>query len=80
MHTACNNLRFQINHKFTATDIDGRFDLKGIAPGDYKIFAWETVEPGAWQNPNFVRPYESRGTPIRIQEDKSHEIEVKSIP
>jgi hypothetical protein len=74
------NLRFQMNHKFTSTDIDGRFDLKGIAPGDYKLFAWETAEPGSWQNPNFVREYESRGTSVRIQEDRNPEIEVKSIP
>jgi hypothetical protein len=74
------NWRFQTNHKFASTNLDGRFDLSGIAPGDYKVFAWEAAEPGSWQNPNFVRNYESRGTAIHIGEDKNYEMELKSIP
>jgi hypothetical protein len=30
-----------------------RFD--GVAPGDYKIFAWEDVQRGAWQFADFMR-------------------------
>jgi hypothetical protein len=31
------SLRFRINHKYTSTDDAGHFQLKGIAPGDYKL-------------------------------------------
>jgi hypothetical protein len=73
------NWRFQMNHKFASTDLDGRFDFSGIAPGDYQVFAWEAAEPGSWQNPDFVRDYESRGKAIHIDENKSYEMELKSI-
>src|SRR5207237_5838544 len=26
------------------TDSNGRFLMEGVAPGDYKVFAWETME------------------------------------
>jgi len=28
------------------------FELRGIAPGDYKLFSWEQVESQAWKTPN----------------------------
>jgi hypothetical protein len=30
------------------TDQYGRFDLRGVAPGSYKLFSWEKVEQGEW--------------------------------
>jgi len=74
-----NNLRFQINHKVITTDIDGRFQLNGIAPGDYKLFAWEQAERGSWQDPEFVGKYESQGKTIHVDEGSKLSIEVNSI-
>jgi len=45
-------LRF---HKEDHTDQYGRFTIKGIAPGRYKLFAWEDVEEGAYQDPEFIK-------------------------
>src|SRR5712692_2940455 len=35
-------------YKGITTDQYGRFTIKGIAPGGYKLFAWEDVEEGAY--------------------------------
>jgi len=44
------------------SDSDGKFSIKGIAPGEYKLFAWErTVWLGARQNPAFIAKYEELG-------------------
>jgi hypothetical protein len=59
-----------------STDAAGRFHLRTIAPGDYKLFAWEYVEPGAWHDPQFLAPYEQFGEPIRINEGKNPEARV----
>jgi len=32
------------------------------------LFAWQRVEPGAWQDPDFMSPFESRGVPVRVDE------------
>lgn len=54
------------------TDQTGKFSLKGIVPGEYKLFAWEQVEFGAYQDPDFLKPYESKGESVSIKEN-AHE-------
>jgi hypothetical protein len=73
-------LRFHINHKNTTTNADGRFQLAAIPPGDYKVFAWEAAETNAWQDPDFVRRYESSATRVHIDEGAKLSLELPSIP
>jgi hypothetical protein len=61
-------------YKSALTDAEGRFDLRGIAPGDYIIFAWEDVESGAWMNADFLKSYESRGREIKVAEGSRESI------
>jgi hypothetical protein len=75
-----NGQRFHVNHKFTVTDEAGRFRILSVPPGDYKLFAWESIEPGAWQNEDFVGGYESQGKLVRIEEGGKHSVELTSIP
>ena len=53
-------------YRSAATDSQGRFHFGGVPPGDYKLFAWEDVDSGAWQDPDFLRPVEERGRLIQI--------------
>ena len=39
--------------------------FRGIAPGEYKIFSWEEVEDGAWEDPDFLKLFEQKGVPVR---------------
>jgi hypothetical protein len=55
-------------YRVTASDMTGRFELKGLPPGDYKIFAWENVENAAWMDTGFLDAYEQRGRALRIDE------------
>lgn len=32
---------------------------KAIAPGAYKLFAWEDVETGAYKDPEFLKAFEA---------------------
>ena len=49
-----------------ATDQNGRYRLENVAPGDYKVFAWDDIEPGAWFDPDFFRDIESRGEAVKL--------------
>jgi len=73
-------LRFRVEEKSTSSDASGRFEFRNVPPGAYKIFAWESVEPGAWQDPEFMRSFESRGMPARIEEGRKSSLEVNVIP
>jgi hypothetical protein len=51
----------------TETDQYGRYELKDIPPGDYRLFAWEDVELGIWYDPEFLKAVESKGQVVTIQ-------------
>lgn len=62
------------------TDQSGRFSFNNVAPGNYRIFAWEEIPTGAYQDPDYIRGFESRGKPVVVQQSGSTEIEVSLIP
>ena len=51
---------------------NGVFHFEKVPPGDYKLFAWseDTIDNGGpWLDPEYLRKYEDRATPVRIQGD-----------
>ena len=62
-------------YKTTSTDAEGRFEVKGLPPGDYKIFALEGFEKDAWLDPEFFKPYEERGLSIKVGEGRVFTLE-----
>lgn len=62
------------------TDNSGNFTINAIAPGDYKVFAWESVANAAWMNAEFLEPYESRGQAVNVGATSTANIELKLIP
>ena len=62
-----------------ATDASGRFVMRGVPPGDYKLFAWESVRPFAYQNAAFIAKDENRGRFIHVGEDNTVKAELTII-
>jgi hypothetical protein len=60
--------------KRATTNADGQITLMGIAPGEYKLFAWDNIPNGAELNADFMKDYEDRGTPVTITAGKSLEV------
>ena len=67
-------------YKVVPTDTAGRFRVRGVAPGNYRLFAWESVETGAWQDPDFIRATESGGRSIQISEGSNEDVRLVVIP
>jgi hypothetical protein len=67
-------------YRTTSTDAAGRFHVEGVPPGDYRVFAWEDVELGSWQDPEFIRQFEDRGKSMQINEGSTSNIELRVIP
>jgi hypothetical protein len=67
-------------HQTALTDAAGHFHIDAIAPGAYKVFAWEDVEDRAWLNAEFISMYEDRGKPVYIGPDRKEMVEVTVIP
>ena len=67
-------------YKTAVTDQYGRFTMRGIAPGDYKLFAWAELEPGAAQDPEFLKPYEKAGEAVSVKENGREAAQLKLLP
>jgi hypothetical protein len=62
------------------TGQNGAFSLKGITPGDYKLLAWEDIETGAYQDPEFLKKYGSKAESLSLKANDRRTIQVKVIP
>jgi len=59
---------------------DGRTAIRGIPPGDYKLFAWEDLEPNGYLNSDYLQAYEGRGVPLKISAGDNPPVAVRVIP
>jgi hypothetical protein len=67
-------------YKSAATDASGKFSIQGIAAGDYRVFSWEDIVDGAWQDAEVLREVAGRATTVRIREGETSAVEVLAIP
>jgi protocatechuate 3,4-dioxygenase beta subunit len=57
----------------TASDAMGKFHFGNLRPGEYRIAAWEKIEPGMGNIPEFHVKFDARATSVTLSED-SHEV------
>jgi protocatechuate 3,4-dioxygenase beta subunit len=74
-------LRGRLDHyRKTVSDQSGRFRLPGIRPGEYTLFAWETVDGEAYYNPDFLKSYEGQGVGFPASEGELKTVQLQAIP
>ena len=66
-------------YRKSVSDQDGHFTLRGLAPGSYTLFAWESVEGEAYYNTEFLSAYEGRGTALHSSEGDRVSVQLKVI-
>jgi hypothetical protein len=63
----------------STTDQHGHFLLRGLAPGRYRVFAWQHVEEGAYYDPDFIKAYEQRGENVQLAEGAREKVMLKAL-
>jgi hypothetical protein len=53
-------------YKTVRSDAKGRFAFTPVPPGTHKVFAWEAVPAGAYQNSAFLLRFEAQGTSVTV--------------
>jgi hypothetical protein len=61
------------------TDDLGAFSIRGLLPGDYKVFAWENIEPGAYQNVDLLEKIEEQGRTVVVERGIRSIVEARLI-
>lgn len=58
-------------------DQHGRFKIEGLPPGRYVASAVGYLEPGEEQDPDLLKAWRQRGTPLTLSEGEKHALDLK---
>jgi hypothetical protein len=50
---------------------NGKFEFRGVAPGNYLLFSWDNIEEHEWDDPEFLKPFKSQGVSLRVTEGET---------
>ena len=67
-------------YRATHPDATGRFALEGVAPGNYQVFAWESIPNEAWENAEYLAAYTRFGRPVVVGSGIPATVTVDWIP
>jgi hypothetical protein len=58
---------------------NGKFEFRGVAPGDYQLFSWDNVEEHEWEDPEFIKPFKTKGLAVSVAEGDTKSIDLTLI-
>ena len=67
-------------YRLIASDETGHFEIKRATPGTYKLYAFEELNPNLIEDPEFLKPFEQLGVPVKLEEGRSTSQDVNLIP
>jgi protocatechuate 3,4-dioxygenase beta subunit len=62
------------------TDAKGHFVIESVVPGNYRIAAWESLEPFGFFDPDRLRQADQNGKPIRVTESSEQDVTIAAWP
>ena len=66
--------------KVAKTNPEGHFRMQAIAPGSYKLFAWEDADPSqVMYDPDFLKPFDAQGESVEIAEGSRKSVQLTPI-
>jgi hypothetical protein len=62
------------------SDQNGRFTIRGLAPGSYSVFAWQDIGGDFYYDADFLKSQESNATALKVEEGSRQKMELKLSP
>ena len=44
------------------------------------MFSWNNVDEGAWEDPDFLKPFEEQGETVEVQDGGAQTLQLKLMP
>jgi hypothetical protein len=63
----------------TGSDQNGKFILRDVAPGTYRLLAWSDLEDGAHLDPDLMKSFEARGKAVRVERNSRTTMDVTVV-
>jgi hypothetical protein len=60
----------------TVANQEGRFSVAGLPPGDYRAFAWESIEPYGWFDPEILSRSRAQSKSVKLVPQAREIVEV----
>ncbi len=64
----------------SGVDGNAHFTLSPVAPGTYRLFAWEDLEVAQHYDPEFLKPYLSKSLRVTVDENGTARVTLTEIP
>jgi hypothetical protein len=74
-----NRDRSELFRPVTADPV-GHFIVSNVAPGDYKLAAWEAIEPFAFFDPDLIKQADDTGKLVHVAESSKQTVNITPIP
>lgn len=59
---------------------NGSFTIDNLPPGEYRILAWEAIEPGLAADPDFHTRFESASATLKLDESSRKNVDLRPVP
>jgi hypothetical protein len=63
--------------KWVNCDQNGRFEIKGVVPGAYKLYASKESLSGANEDPEALKPFEEKAVKVTVAEKGRERVEIE---
>ena len=71
----------RVLYRTGSTDASGKFSLRNVSPGSFKVFAWQAPPAGAaYYNSTFLSKVEDKGRPVTVTQGGTVSQQVPIIP
>lgn len=67
-------------YRSATSDQNGQYRLEGVPPGKYRLFAFEDLEEGAYQDVDFLKQHETKAEKLELAERDSASKQLALIP
>ncbi len=63
-----------------STDQYGHFIIRGVPPGTYHVYSWQSIDYADYTDPEFLKPLEQKAQTISISENEKKSLQLSLLP
>lgn len=63
-----------------STDQNGKYQVQGLRPGSYRVYAFEHIDPGAYEDETWLNGLADLAQTVRLSEGGQENLDLKLIP